>query len=528
MGQMETVEIKIMTEQLYENVSYATLAYRALRRYTDRVAFIDGDREFSYRESAQSVQIFRNLLVENGVEKGVPIALVGGNHPETFFTRAAALMEGARVTSLHPENGIEDHTYALEYLTTQVVIYESPRFDTVISELQERCPGVQFIQMPQINPDQLHTDTALELLPPVAIRADDIVGISLSGGTTGKPKGIMHSDRTLATNAAFSCIEWDWPEQIRFLAATPLSHASGAMAIPILMQGGALIMLDKFSPERFREVVKQYDANSTFVVPTMMHRLLDIPDDESPFHDLQTVIYGASKIDPSMLKRMVEKFGQKFVQLYGQSEAPNLIAALKKDDHDPADPEKMSSCGRPVGCADVALLDEHDQEVPVGEVGEICVRGPIVMAGYWQKPELTAETFSAGWLHTGDLARANAQGYLTIVGRKKDMIITGGLNVYPAEVESVLGEVPGVTAAAVIGIPDEEWGERVVAFVTLEDELAQTFDDEQLKAFVKERKGSVQTPKAVFMIDEFPLTKIGKPDKVALRDIAVARDAAHA
>ena len=515
-----------MTNRLHKNVSYASLAYRALRRYEDRVAFIDGDREFSYRDSAKSVQVFRDLLVDAGVEKGVPMALVGGNHPETFFTRAAAIMEGARVTSLHPENGIDDHTYALNYLDTEVVIYDSPRFDVLIEDLRPLCPSIKFIPMPSMDPTTLQ-DQDIELAPPVRMHAEDIIGISLSGGTTGKPKGIMHSDRTLSTNATFSCLEWDWPQDIRFLAATPLSHASGAMAVPILMQGGCLVMLDKFTPERFRDVVKEHNVNSTFLVPTMIHRLLALPDAESPFNDLETVIYGASKIDPSMLRGAVERFGQKFVQLYGQSEAPNLIAALKKADHDPNDPEKMASCGRPVGCADVALLDDKDREVPVGEVGEICVRGPIVMAGYWQKPELTEETFSSGWLHTGDLARANAQGYLTIVGRKKDMIITGGLNVYPAEVETVMGEFPGVAAAAVLGIPDEEWGEKIVAFVTLDDDAGDAFDETKLQEFIKARKGSVQTPKAIFTIDAFPLTKIGKPDKVALQNLAIERDAAR-
>lgn len=516
-----------MTNRLYENVSYASLAYRALRRYDNRVAFIDGDREFSYRDSAKSVQVFRDLLTDSGAKKGTPMALIGGNHPETFFTRAAAIMEGARVTSLHPENGIDDHTYALNYLQTELVVYESPRFDALVKDLQPLCPSVTFVPMPIMDPASV-AEQDIELAPPVRVHAEDVIGISLSGGTTGKPKGIMHSDRTLATNATFSCLEWDWPQNIRFLAATPLSHASGAMAVPILMQGGCLVMLDKFTPERFRDVVKEHHVNSTFLVPTMIHRLLALPDGESPFQDLETVIYGASKIDPSMLRGAVERFGQIFVQLYGQSEAPNLIAALRKTDHDPTDPEKMASCGKPVGCAEVVLLDDNDHEVPTGEVGEICVRGPIVMAGYWQKPELTEETFASGWLHTGDLARANAQGYLTIVGRKKDMIITGGLNVYPAEVESVMGEFPGVTAAAVLGIPDEEWGEKLVAFVTLDNEAVDTFDEAELQAFIKARKGSVQTPKSIFVIDEFPLTKIGKPDKVALQDLAVERDAAPA
>src|SRR5690625_2656484 len=166
-----------------------------------------------------------------------------------------------------------------------------------------------------------------------------------------------------------------------------------------------------------------------------------------------------------------------YTTLFRSSEAPNLIAALKKTDHDPTDPEKMASCGKPVGCAEVALLDDNDHEVPTGEVGEICVRGPIVMAGYWQKTELTEETFASGWLQTGDHARANAQSYLTIVGHKKDMIITGGLNVYPAEVEWVMGRFRGVTAAAVRGIPEEEWRENLEALVTLDDEAADTFDE---------------------------------------------------
>jgi fatty-acyl-CoA synthase len=191
------------------------------------------------------------------------------------------------------------------------------------------------------------------------------------------------------------------------------------------------------------------------------------------------------------------------------------ITSLRKEDHDPENLDRLASCGRPTPWVHVALLDDDGNEVLQGEPGEICCRGPLVMKGYLNKPEQTAEAFAHGWLHTGDVARADEDGFLYIVDRKKDMIITGGFNVYPREVEDVISSHPGVSAVAVIGVPDERWGESVKAVVV--PRPGEVLDPDELIALVKEHKGSVQAPKTVDFVDAIPLSALGKPDKKTLR-----------
>jgi len=249
----------------------------------------------------------------------------------------------------------------------------------------------------------------------------------------------------------------------------------------------------------------------------MVYVLLDHPGiAQADLSSLELIIYGASPMSPARLVEAMKRFGPVFMQLYGQSEAPNCITALHKHEHDPENrPERLASCGTPSGSSQVALLDDDGKEVRVGEVGEICVRGPLVMLGYWNKPEETEKAFRHGWLHTGDMARRDTDGFIYIVDRSKDLIITGGFNVFPREVEDVLTRHPAVAAAAVIGVPDEKWGEAVKAVVVLK--AGETVAPEALIALVREHKGPVQAPKSVDFVDALPVTGLGKPDKKALR-----------
>jgi fatty-acyl-CoA synthase len=224
-------------------------------------------------------------------------------------------------------------------------------------------------------------------------------------------------------------------------------------------------------------------------------------------------------MNPVRLAEALERFGPIFAQYYGQSEAPMVIAYLAKGDHDE---KRLMSCGRPTLFARTALLGEHGTPVPQGEVGEICVSGALLAGGYWNLPEATAETFRDGWLHTGDMAREDEDGFWFIVDRVKDMIVTGGFNVFPREVEDVVAEHSAIAQVCVIGTPDEKWGEAVTAVVVLRpdapvDDVAITTMTSEIQAAVKERKGSVHSPKQVVVVDSLPLTALGKPDKKTVR-----------
>jgi fatty-acyl-CoA synthase len=297
---------------------------------------------------------------------------------------------------------------------------------------------------------------------------------------------------------------------------TPLSHAGAAFFVPTVIKGGSLFVLARFDPAEVLRTIEEQRITATMLVPSMLYALLDHPDARTrDLSSLETVYYGASAINPVRLQEAIDRFGPIFAQYYGQSEAPMVISYLAKGDHDPA---RLSSCGRPSALLRTALLDEDGEPVPVGEPGEICVAGPLLAGGYWNLPDETAATFRDGWMHTGDVAREDEDGFWFIVDRTKDMIVTGGFNVYPREVEDVVAEHPAVAQVGVIGVPDERWGEAVTAVVVMRDghELTDAVIAEIQQA-VKQRKGGVQAPKQVIAVDALPLTGLGKPDKKALR-----------
>jgi fatty-acyl-CoA synthase len=275
-------------------------------------------------------------------------------------------------------------------------------------------------------------------------------------------------------------------------------------------------VLPGFDPVGVMQAIETHRITSVLMVPTMIIAMLDHPRcGEFELSSLEVIFYGASAFPAPRLKQAIEKFGPIFFQFYGQAEAPMTVTVMRRAEHDVNDMSRLSSCGRPTPYVRVALLDDDGHEVGDGEPGEICVRGPLLMSGYLNKPEETAAALAGDWLHTGDVAIRNPDGFLRIVDRKKDMIVSGGFNVFAREVEDVLLEVPGVLQAAVIGVPDPKWGEAVTAVVVLE--ASATVTAEQLIARVRERKGAVQAPKTVDFVDALPLSPLGKPDKKTLR-----------
>jgi fatty-acyl-CoA synthase len=251
------------------------------------------------------------------------------------------------------------------------------------------------------------------------------------------------------------------------------------------------------------------------MVPTMIYALLDCPDlGQYDLSSLETVFYGASSISPPRLQEAIRRIGPVFAQFYGQAEAPMCISYFRKSDHDVNSLERLASCGKASPSIRLELMDADGNPVPDGEPGEICVRGPLVMDGY-RDPALNEEAFRGGWLHTGDVAVRDKDGFLRIVDRTKDMIVSGGFNIYPREIEDILAEHPAVSQVAVIGVPHEKWGEAVTAIVVLKPGM--TVDPVELCGPVAQRKGSFQAPKTVEFVDAIPQTPVGKPDKKALR-----------
>jgi fatty-acyl-CoA synthase len=443
----------------------------------------------------------------------------------------AGQTQGYRRTALHPLGSLDDHAYVLaDAEVSTLIIDPTPAFVERALGLLEKVPTLTQVLTIGPVPEALNgvaKDLAAEAAkydpqPLVAadLPPDHIGGLTYTGGTTGKPKGVIGTVQSITTMTTIQLAEWEWPERPKFLMCTPLSHAGAAFFVPTIIKGGELVVLTKFDPAEVLRVIEEQKITATMLVPSMIYALMDHPDSHTrDLSSLETVYYGASAMNPVRLKEAIERFGPIFAQYYGQSEAPMVITYLAKGDHDE---KRLTSCGRPTLFARVALLGDDGNPVPQGEVGEICVSGPLLSGGYWNLPDETSRTFHDGWMHTGDLAREDEDGFYYIVDRTKDMIVTGGFNVFPREVEDVIAEHPAIAQVCVIGTPDEKWGEAVTAVVVLrpgidDSEAAVATITAEIQAAVKERKGSVQAPKQVVVVDAVPVTALGKPDKKAVR-----------
>lgn len=504
----------------HEGGSIGALIIAAIQRFPQRTAFIDAGTSLTYARMGerigQAMAAFRHL----GLRRGDGVMQLAGNRSEVFIIMAAAYLMGLRSATLHTLGGFADHAYIAEDAEPALFIAET--------EYRERAHALK-AATPAIRHWFSHdADTGLDAfwqladsLSPeplvVVAEPEDIIRLAYTGGTTGKPKGVMLANRSVWIQAVLMMATRGVRPGAKLLCPTPISHGAGAMIVPTLSVGGTFILQRGFDPERFIKAVETHRVNASFLVPTMIYKLLDHPRSKTAdFSSLQLISYGASPMTPARIREALDRFGPILSQSYGQTECPSNILQLTPEDHLRTDIDVLTSAGMPYPGVTVTLLDEQGEPVPTGEVGELCVRSPLVMNGYWKQPELTAETLRGGWLHTGDMARRDEYGYYHLVDRRKDMIISGGFNVYPKEVEDVIARHPAVAAVAVIGVPDPHWGEAVKAVVMLRP--GQQTTAAILQELVKEAKGAVCTPKTIDFTDSLPLTALGKPDKKQLRE----------
>ena len=521
-------------ELLRHPVHSGHLLVGALKRHKDKPVLFLGDTTLSGGEMADRISQYIQAFEALGAGTGATAGLLSLNRPEVLMITGAGQTQGYRRMSLHPLGSLDDHAYVLsDGGVTTLIVDPNPAFVERALGLLDKVDSLkQILTIGPVPEAMAHLGDAVkdvsaeaakyDARPLVAadLAPDTVTGLTYTGGTTGKPKGVMMTSQATTTMTTIQLAEWEWPNAPRFLMITPLSHAGAAYFLPTLVKGGEMYVLPKFDPAEVLKTIEEKRITATFMVPAMLYALMDHPDSHTrDLSSLETVYYGASAINPVRLAEAIRRFGRIFAQNYGQSEAPMAISYLAKDEHDE---KRLSSCGRPTLFARCALLDADGNPVPQGEVGEVCVSGPLLAGGYWQLPEQTADTFKDGWLHTGDMAREDEDGFWFIVDRVKDMIVTGGFNVFPREVEDVVAEHPSVAQVCVVGTPDDKWGEAVTAVVVLRsdaptDEASIGTMTSQIQAAVKDRKGSVQAPKQVVVVDALPLTGLGKPDKKAVR-----------
>lgn len=352
----------------------------------------------------------------------------------------------------------------------------------------------------------------------VDVEADDPAWIFYTSGTTGKPKGATLSHRNLIASAV-NCLAdvFAFQPDDRVLHVAPLSHGSGIYLIPSLARGAVNIIYDRAtfrSDEMFDVVADRAITVIAFVAPTMIVRFLDARERDD-IATLRGVIYGGAPIHLEHIRAAVARFGPIFHQLYGQGEAPMTISYLPGLDHLGADDETLVSAGYIRSGVEVRILDEQDRDVPPCTDGEICVRGDVVMKGYWRNPEATAKALKDGWLRTGDVGHFDSGGRLRVLDRRHDTIISGGTNIYPKEIEDVLATHPAVREVIAFGLPDAEWGESVAVAIVADD---QAVDEADMLDFCKQNLASFKKPKHVYFVPELPKNAYGKVLRRALRE----------
>ncbi|MFJ3202994.1 AMP-binding protein [Streptomyces sp. NPDC086989] len=491
----------------------------ALGREPGREALVHGARRVSAGELRGLAHGMARALQARGVKRGQTVTLLAGNLPETIAARYAAGLLGCAVNHLYGGLSADVHADILRDVETRALIVD-PAYRERAADLAQRVPLEQVLLLgggAGRDPDlvQLAAGQSTEVFAGEA-QPEDICTIRHTGGTTGHPKAIC------TTFEQWVSVGPDWWEQgqARALVCTTLAHAAGIMADTTLHRGGTVVLLDEFEPGAVLDAIERERITHTFLLPPLLYQLMDHPGiDRADTSTLRMLTYGGCASSPARLAAAVRRFGPVLNQFYGQNEAGG-ISVLSPQDHDPRRPELLRTAGKIMDGVEVSVRDSDGRHLPAGEHGEICVRSPQVMKGYWKQPELTAEVLRDGWLHTGDIGFVDTDGYVTIVDRLKDMIVVVGGHVYTVELEDVLNSHPQVLQSAVLGVPDASLMERVHAVVVRTPD-AEVGEDE-LRAMVRDRKGAMYEPASIEFVDALPLTDVGKPDKKLLRARAAA------
>lgn len=479
------------------------LIRRAARRFSDAPAVVHGDAVMTFREFDTATDRVGHNLLKAGAQPGDRVGLLLPNGIHALVAYYALAKAGLVRVSLNTRDTRAEHAERLRDAETRFLITDG----AAMSEVETTFGAEDLARMMRDGPDE-PCDVARE--------AESLYRLGYTGGTTGRSKGVMLSLRSEYAEIASYLIDLmpDVETGETMLHAAPVTHASGSFFLPTLMRGACNVVLSRFDPGDYLDVLLRTRATRTFLVPTMMAMLLDEPNvADAKSAALKGLYYGASPISPSVAAGSREVFGDVLCQTYGQSEAPMALTLLRADEHD-----RVGSAGRPYTLAEVRIFDDEDRELPAGAVGEVVARGPIVMSGYWRQPDKTARTLRGGWLHTGDIGHVDDDGFLYLLDRRNDVIISGGYNVYPREVEDLLQSHPRVREAAVVGIPDDTWGEVVHAVVTTNGAVSEA----ELSDFVRGRIAGYKRPKRIEVWPELPKSSAGKLLRRAVRERARA------
>jgi acyl-CoA synthetase (AMP-forming)/AMP-acid ligase II len=506
---------------------------RACASFADSTAIVDHDRRITYRQMQEWANRVANGLGALGVEAGDRVGLLMPNVLEFIPTQHGIWKAGAVLVQMPTRASAATQQANLRQADATALVYHAD-FDDVARAMLTDLPNVKTVirlddrsvagepgRGPSVTGTVDYT-AHFEAQPasPPAVKVDehDDAYVLFTSGSTGEPKGVVNSHFTWSHYSITAGLEIGdiRPGEV-FAHGAPLTHYTQIFVMPTFLRGGTNVMLPGLDIDGLLDAIEREHVTATAVVPTIVYLLLDHPRRATAdLSSLRTVVYAGSPIAPERLREALDVFGPIFVQTYAGTE-PGYVSCLRKEDHrvdTDRDVRRLASAGRPIPYVDVAIQDDHDQPLPVGEIGEICSRQLGQMLSYLD-PSRNGEALRDGWVHTGDIGHLDDDGFLYIVDRKRDMVVSGGFNVFPRQVEDTLLDHPAVLQAAVIGVPDPKWGEAVHAIVVTKP--GSEVDHQELIADVKAELGAVPAPKTIDFVDQLPVNPAGKVDKKSLR-----------
>jgi acyl-CoA synthetase (AMP-forming)/AMP-acid ligase II len=493
----------------------------------DKTALIMGEKSLTYHQLNRRVNRLSHAMLDQSLRQGDRVAVLTHNSIEYYeIYLALAKIGGVMV----PINNLlrEKELYRdIDYIRPRFIFFEAEfaeRIDKLMGHLDTLERGICIgpaASSKHLCYEQLMQGQS-EAEPDVKVNEHDLMSIFLTSGTTGKPKGVMRTHRHNYLNALAGAIEMGLHPDDRVLLLFPFYHVTLEDRFCHILRGNTIVIRQagNFDARQVLELLARHRITICQFVPTMINTLIQEKSiEEYDLSALRLILYAASPMPVNLLKQALKRFNSGFMQFFGQTETGPMTTVLRPEDHlieTEAGQERLGSCGRAALHFEVRVVDEMDRQVPLGEVGELAVRGQAMTVGYWNLPEETSRLLKGGWLHTGDFARQDKDGFVYIVDRKNDMVISGGKNIYPREVEEVLYAHPAVLETTVIGVPDAHWGESVKAIVVLKKGMSATAGD--LISFCKENMASYKKPSTVEFRDALPKSPAGKILKRVLRD----------
>ena len=487
-------------------------------KYPDNIAIVDGEVCMTYAQARRTVHAMAHALVRaRAGGSGSHVAIYAPNDHRVSLLHLGANLADMAWLSVHIRNTVETNADVLEYFDASIVFFHSA-FEAGVPVLKAKLSKANVYVC--IDGPSAHGPSLVEWLEGCwepfrngPERPDELAFLQPTGGTTGPSKGAVHTHRTLEMMALAECSAFDVGADSRHLVIAPLTHAAGLLALGFLVKGGTNVVIPGFDPEVILTLIEREKITHLFLPPTAVYALLANPrTKQTDFSSLKAFMIGAAPIAPEKFKEAVRVFGQVVYEGFGQTET--LIPILvKRPEHylradGTFDEDAIRAAGKAVDVVRVAIMDTDGNLLPAGERGEIVVRSSMVMQGYYKKPEETAAVSTHGWHHTSDVGIIDSRGFVTIVDRLKDMIVSGGFNIFPVEIEKVIQGHPAVLDCIVVGVPDDKWGEAVKAVVQLKP--GQAADEEQIIALCKEHLGSTKAPKTVEFWVELPRSAVGK------------------